>query len=1187
MIFLNRRKQQLPGCNAQLNRRIWRIIRLIWTILIVTNFQVQAQDDTQKKITLNYENASLETIFNDITKQTEYTFFYNVILIKNARPVSIHVQDSSLEKVLKIIFKDQDLSYEIKSIDKRVAVKKSATSNLNNSPKSSITVKGRLIDENGAAMVGANVEVKGTNTATTTNEAGWFELTGVDSNAVLLITHVTIEPIEENINRRTDLGLIKAKIRVSESQAVIIVVNTGYQRIPRERATGSFDFIDARLLNLRPSIDILPRTADRTPGVLFDRRNDKVINIRGGSTIFSNDQPLIVLDDFAYDGDIKNINPNDIESVTILKDAAAASIWGVRAGNGVIVITTKKGNFNQAPQVEFTMNITLTQRPDIFSIPNISVTDFIEVEKMLFEKGHYSAFELGQQFYSYPFTPVIETLIARRDNSISQPYADSLIQAFGKIDVRDDFKKHFYQTAINQQYSINVRGGTAKNRHYFSAGYDKNIQNLVSMNVDRFSLRSLNSFLPFKNVEIDFGFQYVQFRNNAGNNRGYEGFNLGWGYSIYPYAQLADASGNPLRIIRDHRLLYDMESRNLGLLDWTYKPIEDIFQTKSINKKSDFTVNAGLGYRPFPFLKVELKYQHEKTVISDETIKSENSYEARDQVNKFTQEVNGIPQRIIQAGGIIYSSSGELESQQVRGTINFTKSWNTKHKVVAIAGAEIKELHAIAKVNAPKYGYNESTGTSHSILDYTKVYPLFDNKYKYSTIGFLEQISKRTDRFVSEFLNAGYTYEDRYTFTVSGRSDQSNFFGVKANQRKVPLWSTGFLWDINKEIFYKIDWLSKLSLRFSYGFNGNLNKSVTAFTTSHSFNSLASGVRYLQIINPPNEELRWEKVRIINTGIDFQIGKEPFLTGNIQYYWKTGIDLIGPVPLDPTAGFLNADNRSVFTGNNAGTRTHGLDVSLSSTNIKRKFTWRTDLVFSIVESKVTAFAGASTLGGNYLNSSTINPLVGKPLDAVYSYKWAGLDAATGDPQGYLGSQVSTNHAAILNETSVHDLVYNGPSHPPYFGSIRNTFSIDRFSLYLNISFQFGHYFRRNSINYSNLFNNWTGHSDFAVRWQQPGDEKITNVPSMVYPSDPSRNTFYNYSEILVEKGDHIRFDEMSVSYELPKNWSTKSGLKSLHVAIFSSNLGIIWKKSKKVSDPYYNGISTPGRTFNLRITAAF
>jgi TonB-linked SusC/RagA family outer membrane protein len=1185
MHFLHRRKQQLPGCHAQVSRRIWRVIRLIWTILIVVHIQVQARNTTPEKITLNLENVSLEKVFNEISKQTGYSFLYEEILIKNARPVTINVQNATLEDVLRLIFKDQDLSYVIKD-NNSVVVQKLAVSNSNNSSKNSITVKGRLTNELNESIADAYIKVKGTNKATVTNEAGGFELTDVDSNAVLQITHVAIEPFEKPIDRQTDLGVIIAKTRVSESEAVI-VVNTGYQRIPRERATGSFDFIDARLLNLRPSIDILPRMADRTPGILFDKRNNKVINIRGSSTLFSNDQPLIVLDDFPYDGDANNINPNDIESVTILKDAAAASIWGVRAGNGVIVITTKKGNSNQALQVELTTNITLLQKPDIFSIPNISSADFIGVEKMLFEKGHYNGFEVNQQLISYPFTQVIETLFALRNNLISQPDADSIIQSFGKIDVRDDFKKYFYRTAINQQYSINVRGGTTKHRYYFSAGYDKNIQNLVSMNVDRISLRGLNSFSPFKNVEIDFGFQFVQSGKNAGNNPGYEGFNLGWDYRLYPYAQLADASGNPLSIIRDHRLSYDRESQNMGLLDWTYKPVNDIFQTKATNKSSDFTVNAGLGYTPFPFLKVQLKYQYERGVISDETIKSENSYEARDQVNKFTQEVNGIPQQVIPAGGIIYSSSGELESHQVRGTINFTKSWNTKHKIVAIAGAEIKELNAIAKVNTPKYGYNESTGTSHSILDYTKVYQLFDNKYKYSAIGFLEQISKRTDRFVSEFLNAGYTYKDRYTFTVSGRSDQSNFFGVKTNQRKVPLWSAGFLWDINREIFYEIDWLSKLSLRMSYGFNGNLNKSVTAFTTSHSFNSLASGVRYLQIINPPNGELRWEKIRIINTGIDFQIGKDPFLTGNIQYYWKTGIDLIGPVPLDPTAGFLNADNRSVFTGNNAGTKSHGLDVSLSSININRKFIWRTDLVFSMVESKVTAFAGASTLGGNYLNSATINPLVGKPLFAVYSYKWAGLHPGTGDPQGYLGSQVSTNYAAILNETSVHDLVYNGPAHPPYFGSIRNTFSIGRFSLYLNISFQFGHYFRRNSINYNNLFNNWIGHSDFAVRWQQPGDEKITNVPSMIYPSDPSRNTFYNWSEILVEKGDHIRFDEMSVSYELPKNWSTKSGLKSLHVSIFSSNLGIIWKESKKVSDPYYNGISTPGRTFNLRINAAF
>jgi TonB-dependent starch-binding outer membrane protein SusC len=1186
MLLLNRRRQQLPGCDARANRRIWRIVRLTWTILILISIQAQARQNDPGKITLELKNATLKKLFNEIYKQTGYNFFYEDILVQNARPVSIKVKNKSLVEVLNISFKDQDLSFEIK--DKSIFVKKLSNSNLTSNKKNGITVKGRLINEKREAISGANIKVKGTNRGTTTNQVGEFQLADVDSNAVLQITHVSIEPFEEPVNRRAELGLITVKTKISETDVVVVSANTGYQQIPLYRAGGSFDAIDNKELNARPSFDILTRIADRTPGLLFDRRNAKSITIRGSSTIFSNDQPLIVLDNFPYDGDINNINPNDIESVTILKDAATASIWGVRAGNGVIVITTKRGKYEQAPQVEFTTSITISLRPDLSKIPAISSTDFIEVEKMLFEKGHYGGFEANQQSISYPFTPVIETLIARRDNLISQPDADALIQAFGKIDVRNDFKKYFYRTGINQQYSINVRGGTATYKYYFSAGYDKNIQNLVSMNADRISLRSLNSFIPFKKVEIDCNFQFVQFRNNAGNNRGYDGFNLGWGYGLYPYAQLADASGNPLSIIKDHRLSFDSGSENKGLLDWTYKPVDDIFQTRVTNQNSDFTVNAGLGYKPFSFLTAELKYQFEKGVISEETIKSENSYEARDIVNKFTQDVNGVPQRPIPAGGILYSSSGELQSHQLRGTIDFTRSWNTKHKVVAIAGAEVKELIAVGKGNTPKYGFNESTGTSYSILDYTKIYQMSDNESIYSAIGFSEFYSKRTDRFKSGFLNAGYTYDDRYTFTVSGRSDQSNFFGVKTNQRKVPLWSAGLLWDIYKEQFYKIDWLSKLSLKLSYGFNGNLNKSITAFTTSQSFSSLASGFPYLQIINPPNGELRWEKVRIINTGIDFQIGKKrSFLTGNIQYYWKKGIDLIASVPLDPTAGFLNADNQSVFTGNIAGMEARGLDLSLSSFNIDGKFTWRTDLVFSYVKSKVTAFAGASDLGRNYLNASSISPLIGKPLYTIFSYKWAGLDPVTGDPQGYLGKEISKDYEAILNQTPVTDMVYNGPAQPPIFGAIRNTFSINRFSLYLNISFRFGHYFRSNSINYSDLFDSWVGHSDFANRWQNPGDEKITHVPSMIYPANPSRNSFYTRSEILVEKGDHIRMDEMSVSYEFFKNGSTKKPFKSLNLALYSNNLGIIWKKTKKDIDPYYIGLPRPGRTINIRLTAVF
>jgi TonB-linked SusC/RagA family outer membrane protein len=1192
MLFLNRSKRGTCNFCTLLPRQIWRAMRLIILLLTAAFLQVSAEGNAQGQITLNLKNAPLEKVFSEISKQTGMSFFYDDAILQKARLVNIKVSNATLKQTLDLTFKDQPLSFVIN--DKTVVVQRKSESFSNpiENANDAVDVKGKVVNENGQPVAGANVKVKGTSRGTTTNERGDFELTSVDENAVLEITHVNIEPFEIPINGRMDLAFISVKTRIIESETVTVTANTGYQEIPLHQSTGSVDVISNKQLNVRPSTDILRRIDGWTPGVLFDGKyvsglGDNSITIRGRSTIYSNTKPIIVLDNFPYDGDITNINPNDVESITILKDAAAASIWGAKAGNGVIVITTKKGAYNREPVIEFNSAITVTPKPDLTKVPSIASGDFIEVEKMLFANGYYSNFEANQQFFSYPFTPVIELLIAKRDGLIPASDVDSQIEELKKIDVRNYFHDFFYRASINQQYAVNVKGGTSRYKYYMSAGYDKNLDNKVGIGHDRFTIRSNNTFVPIKNMELTAGIQYIQSKRMGGNNPGYGGVRLGWGYHLYPYASLVDASGNHVPIIKDHRLSYDLNSSHPDLLDWTYNPISDIHESKNSDRITDITINAGLNYQIMPELKLEMKYQFEHSGIQTENLRTKNSYFARDMVNKFSQlNADGSITRVIPVGGLSTISSSELNSDQFRINLNFHRTFSEKHEVNAIVGNEIKET-IVKSIGYPtKYGYDESTGNSFSQFDYNTDYQMFDNQFDNRRIGHSEYTGELTDRYFSYFGNAGYTYDGRYTISLSGRIDQSNLFGVSANQRKAPLWSTGMLWDISRESFYKLSWLPKLALRTSYGYNGNINKNVTAFTTARLFPSLSTGLPYLNIINPPNEELRWEKVKIINTGVEFEIGRRPFLIGNIQYYWKNGIDLIGSAPLDPTAGFLNPSNQSVFTGNVASMKGHGIDASITILPINRQFRWQSDIIFSYAISKVTDFAQTSNIGKDYLSISSISPLIGKPIYSVFSYKWAKLDPTNGDPQGYLDKVISKDYGAIIGQTTLDEMVYNGPGLPPYFGSFRNTFSFKGISLLVNISYSFGYYFRRSSINYSELYEKWAGHADYSRRWQNPGDEMFTEVPSMIYPVTSQRDAFYHLSEALVEKGDHVRLQDVNLSYQILKK-SGKMPFKSLRFTIYASNLGIIWQATNRGIDPLYNGSIVPNKSFAVGLNATF
>jgi TonB-dependent SusC/RagA subfamily outer membrane receptor len=262
-------------------------------------------------------------------------------------------------------------------------------------------VRGSVTDHEGKALPGATIKVRNGHQVITADSSGNFTVNLPYGKNILEASYIGYELITIKMSvPAKERVMIVLKNDVTQLKAVI--VSTGYQQVPEERATGSFALVDNKLFNRRVGTDVLSRIEDVTPGVLFNhnvkgRAND--ITIRGQSTIFGNTQPLIVLDNFPFEGDINDINPNDVVSISVLKDAAAASIWGSRAGNGVIVITTKKGAFKQSSRVSMNANLTIGNKPDLFYQPQMSVADFIEIEKQLFGKGFYNA-----ALNSYNFT---------------------------------------------------------------------------------------------------------------------------------------------------------------------------------------------------------------------------------------------------------------------------------------------------------------------------------------------------------------------------------------------------------------------------------------------------------------------------------------------------------------------------------------------------------------------------------------------------------------------------------------------------------------------------------------------------------------------------------------------------------------------------------------------------------------
>lgn len=958
-----------------------------------------------------------------------------------------------------------------------------------------------------------------------------------------------------------------------------VVVNTGYQRLPKERATGSFVQIDNRLLNRSVGSNVLDRLDGVTSGLIFNHNatpaaNESSIIIRGRSTLFASPDPLIILDNFPYDGDLNSINPNDIENITLLRDAAASSIWGVRSGNGVIVITTKKGKAGAAPRISFNSNLTITDKPDLYYQPVLGAADYIGVESFLFGKGYYNS-RLNNAYQSV--SPAAEIFAARKAGRISAADSASMIDALAQGDIRSDLLRYFYRPAVLQQYALSISGGNALNQYYLSAGYDKNLDARVANSRDRVTLRARNNMelIPGKlelMADINLSATTTRSTGNLFNRN-------------YPiYTRLVDDQGHALPVYKDYRKAW-LDSIGRGqLLDWNSRPYDELSLADNNTGLTEYRLLTALTWHIRKNWDLSLNYQYAKGVQEQNAFNSLASYDTRDLINRYTlpDYTGGTPVYQIPLGGFLDIDRYGYSSQNARFQTNFSQNFGTAHQLDLLAGAEIKDFSSFSS-SQRLYGYNRDNATDQPIDPLTRFSTLPAGTQ--SGIPTINDQGGITDRYLSYFANAGYRYLGRYLLNISARKDESNLFGVDANQKGVPLWSAGLGWIMTREKFLHLDWLSSLKLRLTYGYNGNIDKSTSAYTTA----GVGSNSVFLQptayLINPANPELSWEKIGVLNTGMDFTLfhGK---LSGSLDYFVKNGKGLIGNSEVAAQTGVTQ------FRQNIADIRTTGTDLVLDFRPLNRSFQWNIHLLYSYAADKVTKYLLPASRVKAYVTNITSNPYEGKPWSAIFAYRWAGLSATNGDPLGIAEGQISNNFSRLVNPVSTDELVYFGSGRPTSFGSFRNDFSYHRFSLSVNITYALGYYFRRDAVNYTNTFGasrtyGVLANGEIARRWQQTGDELLTNTPSMVYPASSTRDEFYQYAEVNVDKGDHIRLRDLRIGYELPMTGHKKSPIRSCRFYLYAGNLGILWRANKSHIDPdNVTGYPTP-RSIAIGTTIEF
>lgn len=989
------------------------------------------------------------------------------------------------------------------------------------------------------------------------------------------------------------------------AQVLDAVVVTGYQTVERRKLTAAVGKLNISDETIGAVKSIDQALAGQIAGLSVTSTSGAPgapakIRIRGTSSLNGTQDPLWVLDGIPLEGtdvpqsnvlnDVSNIqqssiaglNPADIENITVLKDAAATAIYGARAANGVIVITTKKGKVGK-PVINFSSKFTYMPTLSTNRLNMLNSQEKVDLELELLRsnfaygdnKGGVSKIISGYGLTDAykkggwgALTPEAQTDISRLRNTETD---------WGDILFRD---------AFNQEYSLSLSGGNERVTYYTSIGYYQENGNVKGVGLDRLNIVAKTSYKVNRMLKFE-----VSLFVNRRNNKTYLTDTYGLVNPVYysrkanPYYQPFDANGN---------YVYDFDVQNNSDTDLGFNIFEERKNTsneETINALSSI-FDAELRFNDKLKFTTQLGLQLDKA--SKEQIADKESFSMRiiRKNSKYWDSASQSNKYFIPDGGVhkAYENTNSQITWKAMG--EYRDSFNDMHELEVMVGTELRKTWYETLFSAG-YGFDRQTLTTKPVVfpdeDRARQFPLHQKTYK-------------ENAYVSFFSTASYSLMNRYTFGGSIRFDGSDLFGVDKKYRYLPLYSVSGLWRLSNEPFMQgtRKWMDNLAFRVSYGIQGNIDKNTSPFLLGKYIvdNILPGGSEHMIDINSaPNKKLRWEKTQSVNVGLDFSVLNQA-INLSVDYYYRKGTDLIGKQMLPLETGFVSTNI------NWASMVNKGVEVSLSTRNVATKnFSWYTNLNFAYNNNKVLreAIPEAQTIPGRE----------GYPVDAIFAIKTAGLDEEgyplfydkegkkvtlkelyrLQDPFG-LGFTVNSD-VTPAEERSFYS--YIGSQDTPYTGGLINTFSYKNWELTANLSFNLGGYVRTTpSYNFINFDRGQNVNSDILDRWTPENTDG--RLPALI-TSEKRADEYYWYDQkseiyknldIWVKKLNYFRLQNLRLGYRLPEKMTKSLGMGSASVAIEGRNLLVFGSSYKNFLDPesMYNPYAPPipkSITFSLNL----
>lgn len=1182
-----------------------------------------------QSVTLQETNQKLEVVISKIRQQAKVDVLGDVNLIKNAKPVTIQLKDASITEILKQISQEQNFLLELRN---NTILIREKTVELKNK-----LLSGVIHDDKGEPLSNVSVKLVGSKNPQSTvmsDESGKFTIQLPEESADLYLnfTHVAMVPYTCPVTSDRD---IKVRLSMAAHSVSDVIIN-GMETIKREQMTGSATMLTAKdiqeraMTNLDQLLEGMVAGLNSTTTMGAPGARNK-ITIRGENNLSGHTEPLWILDGLPlldgvpesntgdYSGTIMqdgvgNILPEDIQTISILKDASAVAIYGAKAANGVIVITTKKGNHSKT-QVNYSVSTQLGKAPMV-NLGFMNAEEKLRYEKTIItnfglEKARYAGRggQLYRRFREGYYTP--------------EEYQNELLRL---TNTNTDWFDQIYRTALSHSHNIAIRGGKEDLSYFSSINHQAQQGILTSNNYENSGMRLNLDYRPIQKLTVSFA-TALNARKNKDHASSIDPFN----YAIFanPYERPYDDEGHYAADLSYLPNNYSEEAVSGYKYD-RFNILKELTNTQSTKSGLDANITLNLIYEITPRLhwqtigRKSLSYQSNAVEVDGGTF---SSYIRESLARAAYPSENML--RPQYDNGELTEGSGRNDAWSIRNQVEYSVPISDKHLFNILAASEIGSRR-----------FNNFYYTSPT---YTKAYkstglPNFNNSVSYEAmLGALSQLFGRSDgqdRTISILGSFRYSYDNRYVFNFNYRSDGADVIGD--NSRFTPLWSLGGRYNIHNEKFFAGHIVNELALRGSFGYTGNIDRTAYPFSSIELGTYTYEGNRYIKSFGYPNPSVKWEKKRDFNLGLDLGLFQSKVIA-QANYYANQTTDVLETLRVPVSTG------RGIVKANGGIVENTGLELSLVVHWIDRpQFSFSTSGNIArnknvIRRSYYNYNSYLDAINRSTMQGGVIN-IEGHETGAIYGRKFAGVNPETGNPMFFLTSEGKKfymifldgweslnsykkdiygrfikdfNHVpefidywedGIAPQYFNTSLTYLGRKNPKYVGGFNTSMRYRNLYFSTQWSFKMGHIIpafndyqdapknmpnaQQAAVGYSSdLYISSTNRQRKNLGyWQQPGD--ITSIRRFVVDS----NDYWasKVTDQQFEKGDYIRMSNIALSYRVPTEFLKK--------VCPLSNLSISFNATNLLTFTNYSGIdvATMGafnypvsKSYNLKLSIVF